>query len=51
VRLRSGAGFIALDLMTGRQLRGPLHLKGGFTYGVAGDLHPFQPLVMLAWKR
>jgi hypothetical protein len=50
VRLRSGTGFIALDLLIGRRLRGPLHVKGGFTYGLAGDLHPFQPLVMLVWK-
>ena len=46
---RRGSGFIALELMAGRRLRGPLHVKGGFTYGLAGDLHPFQPVVLLAF--
>ena len=46
---RRGSGFVALELMAGRRLRGPWHVKGGFTYGLAGDLHPFQPVVMLAF--
>ena len=47
---RSGSGFVAFELLAGRRLRGPLHLKGGFTHGLAGDLHPFQPVVMLVLK-
>lgn len=50
VRRRSGSGFLALDFLLGRHLHGPLHVKGGFTYGIAGDVHPFQPMVMLVWK-
>jgi len=46
---RSGSGFIALDLLIGRRLFGPLHVKGGFTYGLSGDLHPFQPVVIFAF--
>ena len=47
---RSGSGFVAFELFAGRHLRGPLYVKGGFTYGLAGDLHPFQPIVMLVFK-
>jgi hypothetical protein len=47
---RSGSGFIAFDLLVGRRLVGPVHVKGGFTYGLAGDLHPFHPLLVVAWQ-
>ena len=47
---RSGSAFIAFDMLVGRRVAGPLHVKGGFTYGLAGDLHPFHPVVMFAWK-
>ena len=50
IRMRSGSGFIAFELFVGRRLVGPLYLKGGFTYGLAGDLHPFQPVVIFAFK-
>jgi hypothetical protein len=50
MRLRSGVGFIAIDLLVGRHLAGPFHVKGGFTYGLTGDSHPFQPVVLIAWK-
>ena len=51
IRQRTGSGFIALDLLVGRRLFGPLHVKGGFTYGLAGDLHPFQPVLVFALSR
>ena len=47
---RSGHGFAAIDLLVGRHVRGPLHVKGGFTFGLGWDFHPIQPLVVLAWK-
>ena len=47
---RSGSAIIPIDLLVGRHLTGRLHVKGGFTYGLAGDAHPFQPVVMFAWK-
>ena len=47
---RSGSGFVAIDLLFGRRVTGPLHLKGGFTYALAGDAHGLQPVVLLAWK-
>ena len=47
---RSGHGFAAIDLLVGRQVRGRLHVKGGFTFGLGWDFHPIQPMVMLAWK-
>lgn len=47
---RSGAGFTAIDLLAGRHLAGPFHVKGGFTWGLMDDSHPFQPVVLLAWK-
>lgn len=50
IRMRSSSGFIAFELFVGRHLFGPLHLKGGFTYGLAGDLHPFQQVVIFAFK-
>jgi hypothetical protein len=46
---RSGSGLIALDLLVGRRVAGPLHVKGGFTYGWAGDQHPFQPVLIFAF--
>ena len=49
IRMRSGSGFIAFDLLVGRRLAGPVHVKGGFTYGLAGDIHPFHPLLLVAW--
>ncbi len=49
-RMRSGSGFIAFDLLVGRRVFGPVHVKGGFTYGLAGDLHPFQPVIVIAFK-
>jgi hypothetical protein len=48
--MRSGSAIIPIDLLVGRQLTGRLHVKGGFMYGLAGDAHPFQPVVMFAWK-
>ena len=48
---RSGVGFLALDVMVGRRIAGPVHLKGGFTYGLMDDSHPFQPVVMVALRR
>jgi hypothetical protein len=47
---RSGVGFLAIDLLAGRHLIGPFHVKGGFNWGVMDDSHPFQPVVLLAWK-
>ena len=47
---RYGTGFIASEVLVGRRLVGRLHVKGGFTYGLAGDVHPFQPLVVLTVK-
>jgi hypothetical protein len=47
---RSGHGFAAIDLLLGRHVRGPLHVKGGFTLGLGWNFHPVQPVVMLAWK-
>ena len=47
---RTGSGFLALDLLVGRHVAGPLHVKGGFTFGLGRDLFPFQPVVMLAFK-
>ena len=47
---RSGSGFMAIDLLVGRRLIGPLHVKGGFISGLAGDLLPFQPAVVFAFK-
>jgi hypothetical protein len=47
---RSGSGFLAMHLLVGRRLHGPLHVKGGFTYGLGWDLHPFQPVAVFAWK-
>ena len=49
IRTRSGSGFIAIEFLAGRRLFGPLHMKGGFTYGLAGDLHPFQPLLVFSF--
>ena len=46
-----GIEFIATEVLVGRRLFGPLHVKGGFTWGLTGDVHPFQPLILLAWKR
>ena len=46
---RSGSAIIPIDLLIGRHLTGRLHVKGGFTYGLAGDAHPFQPVVIVAW--
>jgi hypothetical protein len=46
---RSGSGFVAIDLLVGRRLHGSLHVKGGFTYGLGWDLHPFQPVLLFAW--
>jgi hypothetical protein len=34
IRMRSGSGFIAFDLLVGRRLAGPVHVKAGFTYGL-----------------
>jgi hypothetical protein len=47
---RYDIGFIAFEALIGRRLVGPLHVKGGFTYGLTGDIHPFQPLVLLSLK-
>lgn len=47
---RYGVGFIASEVLIGRRLVGPFHVKGGFTYGLAGDVHPFQPLVLFSVK-
>ena len=47
---RSGVGFLAIDLLVGRHLAGPFHVKAGFTSGLMDDSHPFQPLVLLAWR-
>ena len=47
---RSGVGFLALDLLVGRRIAGPIHLKGGFKYGLMDDSHPFQPVVMIALR-
>ena len=49
IRRRSGSAIIPIDLLIGRHLTGRLHVKGGFMYGLAGDAHPFQPVVILAW--
>ena len=49
-RGRSGVGFAAIDLLVGRHLTGPWHVKAGFTSGLMDDSHPFQPVVLLAWK-
>ena len=46
---RSGVGFLALDLLVGRRIAGPVHLKGGFNWGLMDDSHPFQPVVMVAF--
>ena len=46
---RSGSAIIPIDLLIGRHLTGRLHVKGGFMYGLAGDAHPFQPVVIFAW--
>ena len=50
IRTRSGSAFIAFDLLVGRRLFGTVHVKGGFTYALSGDLHPVQPLLVFAWK-
>ena len=47
---RSGVGFLAIDLLVGRHLAGDFHVKGGFNWGLMDDSHPFQPVVLLAWK-
>lgn len=47
---RSGVGFLAIDLLVGHHLAGPFHVKGGFNWGLMDDSHPFQPVVLLAWK-
>ena len=47
---RSGVGFLAFDLLVGRRIAGPVHLKGGFNYGLMDDSHPFQPVVMFALR-
>jgi hypothetical protein len=47
---RSGSGFMAIDLLVGRHLIGPLHVKGGFTSGLSVDLFPFQPMVIVAFR-
>jgi hypothetical protein len=49
-RSRNGSGFVALDLLVGHHLAGPVHIKGGFTFGLSGDLFPFQPVVLFAFK-
>ncbi len=49
-RLRYSTGGIASELLIGVRLRGPFHLKGGFTHLLSGDVHPFQPVVVLAIK-
>jgi hypothetical protein len=45
-----GHGFAAIDLLVGRHVRGPLHVKAGFTFGLGWNFHPAQPVVVLAWK-
>jgi len=50
IRRRSGSAIIPIDLLIGRRITGRLYVKGGFTYGLAGDAHPFQPVVVFAWK-
>jgi hypothetical protein len=50
IDMRSGSAIIPIDLLVRRHLTGRLHVKGGFTYGLAGDSHPFQPVVVFAWK-
>ena len=47
---RYGIGLIASEVLIGRRLVGPFHVKGGFTYGLAGDVQPFQPLVLVSVK-
>ena len=49
-RLRYATGFIASEMLIGIRLVGPVHLKGGFTYGLADDVHPFQPMMLLSIK-
>lgn len=47
---RPGSGFAAIDVLVGRRLTGPVHVKGGFTFGFARGLHAFQPLLLIALK-
>ena len=47
---RSGVGFVAFDFLVGRHIAGPVHLKGGFNYGLMDDSHPFQPVVLIALR-
>jgi hypothetical protein len=50
LRQRYGIGMIASEVLVGHRIVGPFHLKAGFTYGLAGDVHPFQPVVVLSFK-
>ena len=50
IHQRYRIGLIASEVFVGRPLGGAFHVKAGFTYGLAGDVRPFQPLVLLAVK-
>lgn len=50
IKERSPTGSIASEFLIGRRLAGSVHIKGGFTYGLADDIHPFQPLVLFIVK-
>jgi hypothetical protein len=50
VREQISTEAIRTEVFIGRNFTEHINLKGGFTFDLTGDVHPFQPMVLLGFR-